>query len=151
MKSIKSVALTLLVGVLCFSAGKFLTSPKIETKEVEKIVYKESSTTKTNTDRTIDKKETIKPDGTRIIETVSSTKRTTDNKTDKDAKSETSKSSTTESRPDWHITATYFPTMYGHSERTYGLDIQRRIFSEVYLGASVTSQKTIGVSIGIGF
>lgn len=147
----KTHLITVVLCLVCFSAGKFLTSPKVDIKEVEKIVYKERSTTKTDTNHTVDKKETIKPDGTRIIETSSSTQRTSDKKTDIDTAKDSSKSHVTESRPDWHITATYIPVMYGHSIQSYGLDIQRRIFSEMYLGVSVSTQKTIGVSIGIGF
>lgn len=143
MDTLKRAALALMFGAVCFSAGKFLSPAKVETKEVEKIVYKE----RTDTTKKTDKKETIHPDGTRVIETVTETKRTKD----KSADIETIKQTATTNRKDWLVTLGYSPATYINSEQSYTLSIQRRMFSEVYLGAYVTTQKTIGISIGVGF
>lgn len=143
MTILKQAALTIMVGAICFSAGKFSTPAKIETKEVEKIVYKE----RTDTTKKTDKKETIHPDGTRVIETVTETKRTKD----KSADIETKKETATTNRKDWLVTIGYAPATYAKSEQSYSLSIQRRMFSEVYLGAYVTTEKTIGLTIGVGF
>lgn len=151
MSSFKLAVGTLIFGALSFSAGRFFTSPRIETREVDKIVYRERAEIKTDTDRTVDKKETIKPDGTRIIETLSTTKRTTDKKSDTSLNKETERYTLTETRKDWHVTLTYLPVLPGYQDSKYTLDIQRRIFSEIYLGASVSTDKTIGLSLGMGF
>lgn len=143
MTFLKQLAAVLVFGAVCFSAGKFLSPAKVETKEVEKIVYKE----RTDTTKRTDKKETIHPDGTRVIETVTDTKRTKDRSAD----IEKSKESVTTNRKDWLVTIGYAPATYAYGVQSYTLSIQRRMFSEVYLGAYVTTEKQIGLSVGIGF
>ena len=142
MTFLKQAAGVLLFGALCFSAGKFLSPAKVETKEVERIVYKE----RTDTTKKVDKKETIHPDGTRVIETASETKRVKDTSADIESQKETK----TTSRPDWRVSLNYVPS-YSNHVQIYGLDIQRRVFSEIYVGAFVNTQKQIGLSISMGF
>lgn len=151
MKILKKYALTILVGAVCFSAGKFATPAKVEIREVEKVVYKERSETKTDTAHTVDRREVIQPDGTRIIETTSSTQRTSDKKTAVDSSSDQSRVSITENRKEWMVSLGYEPLIPGHQSQNYNIHLQRRILSEIYLGASLSTNQTIGISIGIGF
>lgn len=142
MNKLKITALALVFGAICFSAGKFLSPAKVETREVEKIVYRE----RTDTTKKETKKETTLPDGTKIVETETETKRTTDKSADIDKQKETA----TTNRNEWLVSIGYAPSL-NTSEPLYILTVQRRMFSEVYVGAFVTTQKTIGISFSMGF
>jgi hypothetical protein len=144
MLNLKLVGTFVVVAAISFSAGRFLGPAKVETKEVERVVYRQS----TDLTRNVDKKETIRPDGTRIIETVSTTKKSTDTNINK----ESVKSSTTENRPNWHLSVTYTPILITErGQNVTTVNIQRRILSEIYLGASYSTDQVVGVSIGLGF
>jgi SRSO17 transposase len=147
--SLKFKILTIgLVIAASFSAGRFLTSPEIQIKEVEKIVYRESTEQKHNQSTVTKSKETKLPDGTVITEQVSRTKEASETKseTEMDKTKETLK--VTENRPDWHLNVS---NLYGSDSQSYTIDIQRRIIGEVYLGINVSTSKQVGFSIGIGF
>ena len=143
MTFLKQAALALVFGAVCFSAGRFLSPAKVETKEVEKIVYRE----RTDTTKSVDKRETTLPDGTRIVETRTDTKRIKD----KSADIETSKETVTTNRPDWHISASMYQSLLLTGQYSYSLSVERRLFSEVYFGVYATSEKQVGLSVGIGF
>lgn len=143
MNKLKRIGLTLAVGLVGFSIGKFTGPAKVEIKEVEKIVYRES----TNVSRDKYKKETVLPDGTTIREEGSTTKKNTEIGVDK----ESEKLSKTDARPDWRLNVTYQPTLVTFQDQNITLDLQRRIIGEVYLGLSVSTQKTVGISLGVGF
>jgi hypothetical protein len=143
VKNYKFMAILL---VIAFSLGAFYGPKKTEIKEVEKIVYKESSETKKNVKKTTKKKETINPDGSKTIETITESDSSTHKNTDKSLDSDKSKQTTTTARNDWFIFGTYRPDI-----QSYGVGIQRRVIGEIYLGAFVNQDKTYGMSIGIGF
>lgn len=135
MKYFKQVGVMVVIAAVSFSAGKFFSPAEVVVKEVEN--------KKTDTTRDTKKKETVLPDGTRIIETDTTTKRTTDSNKAKDT--------TVTNRPAYRVNAIYFPKVGQFQDQNGILDIQKHMFGELYLGVSVSTQKTIGVSISIGF
>lgn len=143
MKKYKSIAILLIVA---FALGSFFGPKKTEIKEVEKIVYKERSETKRDVKRTVKKKETINPDGSKTIETETEHDSSTNRSTDKSLDSDKTKHSTTNLRSDWFLVGMYRPDV-----QMYGVGIQRRIISEIYLGAYGFQDRTYGISIGVGF
>jgi hypothetical protein len=145
----KNLKWTILVGVIGFVLGGLFQPKEVEVREVEKIVYKEQITKKSNIKRDVNKRETIKPDGTKVIETVTSTSR--DSQSDSNISSEQEKSKSTKVNNNWHISVLYSPSIMGIQDQTYALDIQRRILGNLFLGASASTQKQIGVSIGLEF
>lgn len=142
MTNLKKISIILVISACSFLIGKYSTRPAIEIKEVEKTVFKE----RIDISRNVNKKEVIKPDGTRIIEISSITNQRSDTSIHK----ELSKDQKTTSRPDWRINLIYQPKIDVLQDQVVTADIQHRLFSEVYIGAFVTSQKTVGVSLGIG-
>jgi hypothetical protein len=136
-----------LVAVVAFSLGRFATPAKVEVHEVEKVVTEQSKDKNQDVNETT--KETRLPDGTVIIE------KTKDKKTSIHSETETTKekefSKVIENRPDWHIGLGYEPAIINFQNVSYSVILQRRIFSEFYAGVSVTSNKTVGVVVSIGF
>lgn len=110
--------------------------PNIESKtvEIEKEVIKNNIVTIVKT--------ITKPDGT--TETISET-------TDKSTKKETSrKEAIVVARKDWMIGASA-STKFSNLEPIYGAQVQRRILGPFYLGATASTDKTVGVSLGFEF
>jgi hypothetical protein len=135
---------------IVFSIGKFLTPPKVSTVTVEKIVYKDRIIEDTSKNIKKHVVETKKPDGTVTIVTDIGEK-------DNDHKSETLDKSTASSqttvvtnRPDWRVGLAYNPSIPSfQNQRITGI-IERRIISEVYLGATVANDHSFGLVVTIG-
>jgi hypothetical protein len=141
--NLRVIGAGLIACAISFSIGKFSSQSQTDTKQTEKIDEKKV----TDTVRVTDKKETTLPDGTKIVETNTTTER----KTNSDKISGSSKETKTENRPNWRVNVLYFPFIASVQDTKYTVDIQRRILSQIYLGVAATSDKQIGVSIGIGF
>jgi len=135
MQNSKLVLAFLLCAGLSFLGGMYF-GPKEQTVKIEE-------SKKTDTVKNVDKKETILPDGTKIIETKSTTKKTTDRTLSVENK--------TVSRPEWRANAIYFPKIGDFQNENAVFGIEKRILSEIYLGVSVSTQKQVGLSISIGF
>jgi hypothetical protein len=143
MEQLKKTGIVLLVAFIGFVAGKFHGPAEIKTLEVERVVYRRSS----EVQKDVNKREEVRPDGTKITETTSTTKRRSDTKLDE----ETSKLVIQKARPDWRVNVLYQPTIVSYQGERYTLDVQRRMFSEVYLGINVSNDNTLGVSLSLGF
>lgn len=99
-------------------------------------------------------KEVVKNDVRTIIKTIENpngTKETTTEIIDKSVKQETSKSNTTvAAKPQWMFSVGARKP-YDKSDLYYDLQVQRRILGPFYLGGSISTEKTIGVSVGMEF
>ncbi len=131
------------VAAACYSIGRFTGPTKVETKEVQKVVYKERVTR----DRETSERETKLPDGTVIKERE--TRTVTDR--DRSNESETTKEMQTTNRPTWRISGGYMPSIPSFQEPRYTAGLERQVIGEIYAGIVVGSDKTIGVTISIGF
>lgn len=141
--AVKKVGVLIVVALAFYSIGRFTGPTKIEVKEVQKVVYKE----RVRRDRETSERETHRPDGTVVKERE--TRTVTDRNRDVD--SETSKETKTTSRPNWRINGGYIPAIQNFQETRYQLGIERQIIGEIYAGVIATSDKTVGVTISIGF
>jgi hypothetical protein len=147
MNYLKTYGVILVVAAVTFLAGKYSGSTKIETREVEKIVYRESQ--RENQSTSTRTKEITMPNGTVVKETISNTH--TQKETEIDLTKERELVRIETNRPDWRLGVTYVPAIAMIQDQNVTIDIQRRIFSEIYIGLAVSTQKTLGVSFSIGF
>lgn len=146
MNKLKLIGTAVVIAAVAFSCGKYASSTEV--KEVEKIVYVERTTTKSDTKRVVNKKETVKPDGSKVVETVTTTERKTDKTSDVSQESEKT-SISKDLRPNWQFSVGY--SIEHRVEPAYSVEIKRRMFSEVYIGALyLTEPKTGFITIGIG-
>lgn len=130
-------SLILLVIVAVVSAGVTrYFFPQIEYKNVE--ITKE--VTKTDVKTIV--KEVVRPDGTK--ETITET-------TDKSVKHETSKNETLlMAKKQWMVDVGA-RKMLENSDMFYDLQVQRRILGPFFAGVKASTDKSIGVSIGMEF
>lgn len=133
--------------LLAFGAGYYATPTKVKTEfkqgetktvtvkqDVVKIVYKERVTN---------------PDGT-IIE-----RETTKEQTNTDARSDETKttesSTVTEKDTGLVLSALAISDINNLNEREYGVHVTKRVFSNINVGVLATTDKKIGVSVGVSF
>ena len=129
--------LILLVIVAAVSAG-------ITRYYFPQIEYKNTETVKEvvrNDIRTVIK-EVVRPDGTK--ETITET-------TDKSTKKETTKSETVIAQKNQWMFDIGARKTFSNSEIYYDLQIQRRIVGPFFLGVKGSTDKSVGVSIGMEF
>lgn len=129
----------LVVAGVAFSVGKF--SSNIKSQKTENTKQTESSTQKNDV---VIKRETLRPDGTRIITT-----RVDKTQKENSSKLESKKTEiVTETRPKFMIGYSY-----GTRHQTHGVQVQRRIFGETYLGGQIQfgSQGDLLVIFSTGF
>lgn len=136
---------------VAFSIGRFTAPAKVQTKEVERVVYRENQSTNRNQNLVEIKKETRLPDGTLITETRKENQTSTQTQTEKNSESKKSSSKTIEVRTAYRVGAIWEPVIKGFQEASYSVTLEKRLFSELYVGVSVSSQKTIGFSVSLGF
>lgn len=135
----------IIIAVISFSVGKFSTPAKVETKEVEHIVYKDRVVVDEKKDVVTRTKETEMPDGTKVKETVTEDKSASHSDASQALDRDLEITSKTENRPDWRIGATY------SREGVYGAVIERRLLSEIYVGVIGSSDSRVGVIVSVGF
>ena len=171
------VAICVALGI-SFMAGRMSAPEKVTTQEIVK------TDTKTSTNESIDTKkvdttakkvdtvttttETVKPDGTKVIQTVvvdktventGSTEVTDDNKKTA-AETQTSKTDTkiVDNGKKWHLsvmagtspTAMYdATTQWAKPAMSYGGSVEYRVIGDIYAGAFGLSSGLFGVSLGL--
>jgi len=125
----KNILIAIVVAAgLGYGLGRYLTPPKIQTKEVQTI----------KRDVVVVEKKIIQKDGTTIVETIT---------TDK-SKTETSKSTKTDSRSNYLITAG--ANLRGdRTEPIYDLSIQKRFIGPVFIGGRMNTLSELSVNLTI--
>jgi hypothetical protein len=141
----------LIVALVSFSAGKFSSPTKVETREVERVVYRDRTIKDVAKD--VIKRTTVvtKPDGTVTRETIVEDRSKAHSDSTSEGSSEKSVLTKVDSRPDWRIGGIFKPDVYGFQTYEYAVTLERRIIGEVYAGLSVSSDKTLGIVLSIGF
>lgn len=128
----------LLIIVAAASAGitrYYFPQVEVKTVETTKEVIK-------NDIKTI-VKEVVRPDGTK--ETITET-------TDKSSKSETTKNETKiAAKPQWMFDLGARVKMDDRQLIIYDLQVQRRIVGPFFVGGRISTDKSVGVSIGMEF
>ncbi len=135
--NIKKLSLPIVIALLAFSAGKFLSPKQVEIKEVEKIVYKERVVKDEDKKSRVERRTTTLPDGTKITETVRDSESQTRTDSSKEGSTERSKESSTTNQSQWSI------GLYKSNEAYTGT-IDTRILGGVFVGVSF--HKAPGVS-----
>lgn len=131
-KTVITAAVALLIG---FGLGSQLM-PKIESKTVE------VQTEKVVKDVVTVIKVVTRPDGT---------KEETSTTTDKSTEAKNSKSTAVViAKADWHVNLNASKDLTA-SSLTYTVNVDRRILGDLFLGASISSDKKLGASIGVEF
>lgn len=131
----RNIAIAAIVcAVLGYSFGRYAQPTKVETVEVTKEVVKRDVVTVV--------KEVVRPDGTKETETT-----TTDKTTET---SNTSNSTKTAQRSAYkvNVMAGYLSDK-GKTE--YGIMVQKNFMGPISLGAYATTEKTVGVTVGLEF
>ena len=164
MEAKRIVAVALLILGAGIAIGRFsLPAKVVETEKtvykdkiVEKIVYVKEKSEKRDlvTIRLV----TIKPDGTKTIETKIYDKSQIEivQKVQSEIVKETDKSTetskTTEySTKDWFVAGLARTNLGGISKPDYGLSVNRRILGPFYLGAFGFTNKDLGAAVGVMF
>lgn len=145
---IRKALVLALAFVIGYSVGKY--SGPAEVREVEKIVYKESIDEKKNLTTIVNTKEVVLPDGTQIKESFTETKDKTETISIVDVEQKRESIRIGNNGPDWRINVLYNPPTPLWGER-YTLDIQRRIIGEIAVGINASTDKSLGISLSIGF
>ena len=168
-EKVKTYGIKVLVVLGIFATGaafgKFAGPSKVEYKD--KIVYQDKIVTQTDEDKTKDlnknvvttKTETDKPDGTKVIQTVTQDKSTLISSDKTDTKSTNTVNSTEEksevkiySKNDWMLSVIATKDLSNLAAPfSFGGLIQRRILGPIYLGVLGTSNKEVGVGVGLSF
>ena len=162
--TIKKILIILAVLGVGMAIGRFSLPAKVVEKETivyqDRIVEKtvENKATKQNKHKTYVKFESIKPDGTKTIETRivdNSVSKTNDNKTNDTTTETTSKTEkskeTTYSRQDTIISILADIQLGTLATPSYGLMVQKRIIGPIYINGFGMSDKTVGIGASIGF
>lgn len=131
----KNVVVVLVVAALSVAVTKYYW-PRVETKTVE--VTKEVLKTDV---RTVVK----------IVEKPDGSKETTTEIVDHSSKeSSKSKESVKYTQKDWMVSASA-STKFTNIEPIYGAQVQRRILGPIYMGVVASTDKMVGVSVGLEF
>jgi hypothetical protein len=158
IKEILIVAAIFGVGA---AVGRYTLPERVVEKE--KIVYKEvtKENTKDATEKNVKKNKvtvrvvTIKPDGTKTIETKiidqGETVTVSNSETVKETKVEVVKEKESETV---YVKNDYLLSVSAQnflSDRSYGVLAQRRLLGPIYMGASVHTDRTYSVNVGLAF
>ncbi len=147
----KTILIVVAALTAAFSIGRFSAPKKIETREIERVVYRENENINRNQNLIEVITETRLPDGTIIKETRKEKETSTQTERQRDSSSETIKSTSIQTRPSFRVGALYEPSIEGFQEDSYSLIVEKRIVSELYMGISVSSNKTVGITVSLGF
>ena len=143
MDNWKKYAIALALLVAAFSIGRFSAPAKVETKQItcDSEVKDRDQNIKEVT------RETKRPDGTTVKTTIR--EKETITKTARQSESVTSK--TVEVRPSFRVGVLYEPAIKSFQKESGSVILEKRIVSELYIGVSASSNRTVGVVLSLGF
>jgi hypothetical protein len=147
----KMIGAVLTLCLVSFSAGRFFSPASTETKTSEHTATHETVDTNRNQNSVETTKETKLPDGTIIIERRKEKETSTQTESARNAETQKDSSTKTETRPSYMVSVVYEPAVKGFQETNYSGIVERRLFSEVYLGVSFSSSRTAGIVLSLGF
>ncbi len=151
MPTPKQILLLVAICVVSFGAGLYFGPKEVETKEVERVVYRDRIIKDVNSDIVTRTKEITMPDGSVVRDTITEDRSRTRTDTKRDEVKETIKERKETRRPDWRVGAIYKSAIQNHQEVGYGVLVERRIVGEVNVGVLGLSDRSFGLVISVGF
>lgn len=163
------IALGVLLALAgAFSAGRFSAPLQVETKEVERVVYKDREVVKVVTvqakaetkvvyrDRVIYRDGTITEREVERTDTKTDTKTNTDRVATRDTIAERWSESKTTLRPDWRVSvlagaSLQPPALTIAGPLVLGVEVNRRIAGGLWLGVWATTYGAGGASVAVEF
>ncbi len=140
----KKIGLIAVYTLVVFSVARFIGPKNVETKEVEKVVYKDRVIKDEEKEIHVETRETTLPDGTKIKESIRDRKTQTQTDTSRDSSSETIKESKTSNQSSWSV------GLYTNKEFLAGT-IDRRILGGLFLGVFSRTNIPLGrPEFGVG-
>lgn len=127
-----TAALALLLGIGLGS--QLFPKTKTEIVETEKEVIKKDVVTVV--------KEIIRPDGSKEVVTTT---------TDKSKEKKSSSSTTKVLASNYHVSLKAETGNIKFSELVYSVQVEKRIIGDLFIGASISTNKQVGLSLGIEF
>ena len=118
-----------------YGVGRYLQPARIEIKKEQVEVVKK--------DIKIVERVVTRPDGTTEKETITEDKTKTEKET-------LESSLTVNKKPDWKVSGLSGLDLSNKSQ-FYGVQVDRRIIGPVFVGVTATTNKTIGLSVGMEF
>lgn len=139
-----NITIGLVLLALSFGAGYYATPSKVKTevKEVVKTVKEEAKT------KIVYREKIVYKDGT-VVERE--TEREDTNTKESSESSRTSKNETTKDTGLTLSALAIADIKDVTGQREYGIHVTKRVFSNVVVGAMVTTDKKIGISAGVSF
>jgi hypothetical protein len=136
-----AIAMALLI--IAFSVGRFSAPKSVQTKETETTHIDQNK----DQDVVETSKETKLPDGTVIIEK----REEKETKVQTVTNIEKQTTQTVEVRPSYRVGVSYDPPIKGFQDTLYSVTIEKRLFSEFYIGLTGNSRHELGISLSLGF
>lgn len=134
----------ILILIAAFSAGRFTGPKTIETKEVEKIVFRDKVIKDQNKKVRLETRETTLPDGTKVKETIRSRDTDTHINTSREVDSSKESESKTSNQSTWSV------GVYTNKEFLAGT-VDKRIIGGVFLGVYGRTQLPVSKpEFGVG-
>jgi hypothetical protein len=142
-----------IVGLMCisFTAGRHLGPKSVSNQSTEQIKTDQTKNVDRNQNVIETTKETRSPDGTVVIEKRKEKETSTQTQVQKNSETSKSSSQTIENRPSYRIGMQYVPAIKGLQDSSYTGVLEKRLFSEVYVGVTASSLHVFGVSLSLGF
>lgn len=129
------LSISLILLAVGYGVGRYLQPARIEIKKEQVEVVKK--------DIKIVEKLITRPDGTTEKETITEDKTKTEKET-------LESSLTINKKPDWKVSGLSGLDLSSKSQ-FYGVQVDRRIIGPVFVGVTATTNKTIGLSVGMEF
>lgn len=147
----KKYAIGVVLLLASFSIGRFSAPRSVTTKDSEHSEVKQNEDVNRNQNVVETTKETRLPDGTVVTETRKEKDTSTQIARETNTEIQKISSTQTEVRPSFRIGLGYEPAIKGFQDNTYSVTLEKRLFSEFYVGVSAGSRRTIGVTVSLGF
>lgn len=146
----KTTIVAVIVAVVgAFFTGQMFAPKEVEIKEVERVVYKERKQVEEKSDKQVRRKTITLPDGSKVVDEIITTKKRSRKKQDIALEDVKVKEKKVKIRPEWRAGVIYSPPY--RQRENYIITVEKRLFSEVYMGVSASTNQTYGISISIGF
>jgi hypothetical protein len=136
--------LSVLALVAAYSVGRFSSPKRVEIEEREKIIYRDRIIQDDKHHTRTEIRETLLPDGTKIVETITDNKRETVTDSRREMEKEEYQKSVSINQSDWSV------GLYTTTKKSILMTIDRRILGGLFLGVYGRSEMPIRYPLEVG-